>query len=113
MERIEVRQVSKSYGEIRAVNQATVSIPENCLYGLIGPDGAGKTTLFRMITTLLLPDQGDIRVFGFDSHKDYRKIRQFTGYMPAGFPFTGISLWRKTSDSMLRYSGLPLNRTTG
>jgi len=89
MERIEVRQISKSYGEIRAVNQATVSIPENCLYGLIGPDGAGKTTLFRMITTLLLPDKGDIRVFGFDSHKDYRKIRKFTGYMPGRFSLYG------------------------
>ncbi len=89
MERIEVRQVSKLYGTIRAVNQATVSIPENCLYGLIGPDGAGKTTLFRMITTLLLPDQGDIRVFGFDSRKDYRRIRRFTGYMPGRFSLYG------------------------
>jgi len=85
MARIDINQVSKSYGEIRAVGSVSVSIPQNCLYGLIGPDGAGKTTLFRMITTLLLPDQGEISVFGYDAIKEYRKIRLFTGYMPGRF----------------------------
>jgi ABC-2 type transport system ATP-binding protein len=85
METIEIHQTSKSYGEITAVNKASFVIPENSLFGLIGPDGAGKTTLFRMITTLLLPDEGHVRVFGYDTNKDYRKIRQFTGYMPGRF----------------------------
>jgi ABC-2 type transport system ATP-binding protein len=85
MARIDVNQVSKSFGEVSAVGNATFTIPENCLYGLIGPDGAGKTTLFRMITTLLLPDEGEITVFGYDTKKEYRKIRMFTGYMPGRF----------------------------
>jgi ABC-2 type transport system ATP-binding protein len=85
METIEIHQATKSYGEITAVNKASFVIPENSLFGLIGPDGAGKTTLFRMITTLLLPDEGYVKVFGFDTHKDFRKIRLFTGYMPGRF----------------------------
>ena len=85
MARIDISQVSKSFGEVSAVSNATFTIPENCLYGLIGPDGAGKTTLFRMITTLLLPDEGEITVFGYDTKKEYRKIRMFTGYMPGRF----------------------------
>lgn len=85
METIEIHQVTKSYGEISAVNKASFVIPENSLFGLIGPDGAGKTTLFRMITTLLLPEEGHVKVFGFDTFKDYRQIRLFTGYMPGRF----------------------------
>jgi ABC-2 type transport system ATP-binding protein len=85
MANIQINQVSKLFGDIRAVNEASMTIPESCLFGLIGPDGAGKTTLFRMITTLLLPDNGDIRVFGMDTNKDYRRIRLFTGYMPGRF----------------------------
>jgi len=85
METIDIHQATKSYGEITAVDKATFVIPEGSLFGLIGPDGAGKTTLFRMITTLLLPDKGHIKVFGFDTHKDYRQIRLFTGYMPGRF----------------------------
>jgi ABC-2 type transport system ATP-binding protein len=85
MSSIEISSVNKSYGENRAVQNATLSVPENCLFGLIGPDGAGKTTLFRMITTLLIPESGAIGVFGFDTVKDYRAIRLFTGYMPGRF----------------------------
>jgi ABC-2 type transport system ATP-binding protein len=85
METIEIHQATKSFGEITAVKKASFVIPENSLFGLIGPDGAGKTTLFRMITTLLLPDEGHVRVFGFDTNKDYRQIRLFTGYMPGRF----------------------------
>jgi ABC-2 type transport system ATP-binding protein len=85
MEAIEIHQASKKYGDITAVNKASFVIPENSLFGLIGPDGAGKTTLFRMITTLLLPDEGHVKVFGLDTLKDYRKIRLFTGYMPGRF----------------------------
>jgi len=82
---LEINNTIKSFGEIRAVDRVNIDIPENCLFGLIGPDGAGKTTLFRMVTTLLLPDEGYIKVFGLDTKKDYRKIRQFTGYMPGRF----------------------------
>ena len=80
-----VDRVSKSYGSIKAVSNASIKIDEGCLFGLIGPDGAGKTTLFRMITTLLLCDEGNITVFGYDTLKDYKRIRQFIGYMPGRF----------------------------
>lgn len=82
---IELKGVSKFYGEVTAVRDASFNIPGECLFGLIGPDGAGKTTLFRMITTLVIPDKGDIFVSGYDTVKDYKKIRMFTGYMPGRF----------------------------
>jgi ABC-2 type transport system ATP-binding protein len=85
MESIGIKGVNKSFGNIRAVHNTSLVIPGNCLFGLIGPDGAGKTTLFRMITTLLIPDSGTLSVFGYDTVKDYRKIRLFTGYMPGRF----------------------------
>jgi ABC-2 type transport system ATP-binding protein len=85
MSSIEINGVNKSYGKVRALSNTTFIVPENCLFGLIGPDGAGKTTLFRMITTLLTPDSGTLLVFGLDTVRDYRKIRLFTGYMPGRF----------------------------
>ena len=85
MSSIVLQQIGKSYGAITAVHDASLNISENCLFGLIGPDGAGKTTMFRMITTLLVPDKGEITVFGYDTVKDYKKIRLFTGYMPGRF----------------------------
>jgi ABC-2 type transport system ATP-binding protein len=85
MATIEIQNACKNYGQNKAVNNVSFSVPENCLFGLIGPDGAGKTTLFRMITTLLLPDRGNITVFGQDTNKDFHKIRLFTGYMPGRF----------------------------
>src|SRR4030042_3179142 len=85
MASININSADKFYGEVSAVRAVSLDIPENCLFGLIGPDGAGKTTLFRMITTLLIPDNGVVTVFGYDSVKSYSKIRLFTGYMPGRF----------------------------
>ncbi len=85
MNSIELNGVTRSYGNTIAVQDASFMIPENCLFGIIGPDGSGKTTLFRMITTLLIPDSGTVSVFGLDTVRDYRKIRLFTGYMPGRF----------------------------
>jgi ABC-type multidrug transport system ATPase subunit len=82
---IEIQQVTKLYQEVVAIRDAFLTVRENCLFGLIGPDGAGKTTLFRIITTLLLPDKGRVSVFGYDTIKDYRKIREFIGYMCGRF----------------------------
>ena len=78
----------KTYGkknEILAVDDVSFSVNEGEIFGLIGPDGAGKTSLFRMLTTLLLPDSGSASVAGFDVVKDYRKIRNTIGYMPGKF----------------------------
>lgn len=87
MEAVVVRNLSKVYGKekIQAVDNVSFSVSKGELFGLIGPDGAGKTSIFRMLTTLLLPDGGNATVDGFDIVKDYKKIRNTVGYMPGKF----------------------------
>ncbi|MCX6269776.1 MAG: ABC transporter ATP-binding protein [Bacteroidetes bacterium] len=80
-----IRQVSKSYGNTRALRDISFQVGKGELFGLIGPDGAGKTSLFRILTTLLLPDQGSVTIEGYDVVKQYRKIRNLAGYMPGRF----------------------------
>jgi ABC-type multidrug transport system ATPase subunit len=82
---VHINEVSKSYGTVNALDNFSLSIGKGELFGFIGPDGAGKTTLFRILTTLLLPDAGNATVEGFDTVKDYKKIRQIVGYMPGRF----------------------------
>ena len=82
---IAINSISKSYGKLKALNNISLDIEQGELFGLIGPDGAGKTTLIRLITSLLLPDEGSISVFGMDSVKEFRKIRNIVGYMPGRF----------------------------
>ena len=84
-EAITVNGISKRYGKVQALYGVSLSVDEGELFGLIGPDGAGKTTLFRLLTTLLLPDEGTATVCGLDLVKDYRLIRQQVGYMPGRF----------------------------
>jgi hypothetical protein len=75
----------KKYGKTEALSQLSFSVDEGEIYGIIGPDGAGKTTLFRILTTLLLPDEGKAGVDGLDVVADYRDIRRRIGYMPGRF----------------------------
>ncbi len=82
---IETENICKSYGKIQAVKSWSISVKANEIYGLIGPDGAGKTTLFRLLTTVLLPDSGKGVVAGYDIVKDFRQIRKEIGYMPGRF----------------------------
>ncbi|HAD11147.1 MAG TPA: ATPase [Saprospirales bacterium] len=82
---IEVHQVSKSYGAIKALDNLSFQVGKGEIFGLIGPDGAGKTTLFRILATLVLPDHGQVRLLDMDGIKDYKKIRQLLGYMPGKF----------------------------
>ena len=82
---IEIREISKSFDGLTVLNNISLDIPEKCIYGFIGPDGAGKTTLFRIITSLMLPDSGFVKVNNLDSVKDYKQIRKFVGYMPGRF----------------------------
>jgi len=82
---IEVTSLSKSYGPVRALDDISFSTSRGELFGFIGPDGAGKTTLFRILTTLLLADAGEARVEGLDVVHDYKKIRRMIGYMPGRF----------------------------
>jgi ABC-2 type transport system ATP-binding protein len=80
-------RITKTYdkGKILAVKDISFSVGKGELFGLIGADGAGKSTIFRILTTLLLPDQGSATLAGFDTTKDYRKIRGCVGYMPGKF----------------------------
>ncbi len=82
---ITIREVSKSFGRQQALAQVSLTVPDGTLYVLIGPDGAGKTTLFRLLVTLLLPDAGRLTMNGIDVVKEYRRIRRMTGYMPGTF----------------------------
>jgi len=80
-----LKNISKSYGKIKALDAISFSVNEGELFGLIGPDGAGKTTLFRILTTLLIANEGTATVAGFDVITDYKEIRNNVGYMPGKF----------------------------
>jgi len=82
---IVVSNISKSYQNVKALQDISFEVKEGELFGLIGPDGAGKTTLFRILTTLLIADQGNAKVTDFDVVDDYKKIRNSVGYMPGKF----------------------------
>lgn len=85
MEAIVIDNLSKSYGKVKALDNVSFSVRNGELFGLIGPDGAGKTTLFRLLTTLLTPDSGSAKVAGWDVVDDYLAIRSCVGYMPGTF----------------------------
>ncbi len=84
---IEIKNISHSYnkGTIQALKDVSLSIKPGERFGIIGPDGAGKTSLFRILTTLLLADSGSAVVCGYDVVKDYKAIRSISGYMPGKF----------------------------
>ena len=82
---VEIQGLTKSYGTLVALDHVSLSVPEGSLFGLIGPDGAGKTTLYQILTTLLSPDAGNAIVAGLDVAKDYRRLRAEIGYMPERF----------------------------
>lgn len=85
MNAIEIDGITKDYGRLRALDDISLKVDEGEIYGLIGPDGAGKTTLFRIMTTLMLPDSGSGKVCGLDIVKDFAGIRKMIGYMPGRF----------------------------
>ncbi|MBR2161559.1 MAG: ABC transporter ATP-binding protein [Bacteroidaceae bacterium] len=85
MTAIEVNHISKRYGKVQALQDVSFSVGQGEVFGLIGPDGAGKSTLFRLMATLLLPDEGSIKVDGFDTISQMQQIRRRVGYMPGKF----------------------------
>ena len=85
MAAIEIDSVDKSFGKIRALQDVSVTIEDGELFGFIGPDGAGKTTLFRIITTLIKPDSGRVSVLGRNAIDHYYELRALLGYMPGKF----------------------------
>lgn len=82
---IEVLSIRKTYGRLQALEELSFEVPKGELFGIIGPDGAGKTTLFRILTTVLLADSGEAKVDGLDVVREYRAIRKKVGYMPGTF----------------------------
>ena len=86
---VSVKNIEKSYGSkksrVQALEGISFEVSRGELFGIIGPDGAGKTSLFRILTTLLLADKGEATVDGFDVLKDYKQIRNRVGYMPGKF----------------------------
>lgn len=82
---IDIQGVSKSYGNVRALDDVSFSVPRGSLFGLIGPDGAGKSTLYQILTTLAEADSGTAAIEGMDIRRDYRKICASIGYMPERF----------------------------
>ena len=82
---ISIQHISKSYKDVKAVRDISLEVKKGELFGLIGPDGAGKTTLMRILMTLLIQDKGTASMGGLDVIKDYKKIRNMVGYMPGRF----------------------------
>lgn len=89
MKAVVAKNISKSYLvnklPVTALQDISFEVEQGELFGLVGPDGAGKTTLFRLLTTLLIPDQGSLEVLGYDTVKDLKEIRDISGYMPGRF----------------------------
>ena len=89
MKSITVQNLTKTYGKkndkVLAVDDVSFEVKPGEIFGLIGPDGAGKTSIFRMLTTVLLPDSGSATIENLDMVKDYKEIRKILGYMPGRF----------------------------
>ena len=80
-----VKEVGKSYGTVEALKEVSFVVERGEIFGLIGPDGAGKSTLFRILTSLLRADKGTATIGGLDVATEYRQIRTKVGYMPGRF----------------------------
>jgi ABC-2 type transport system ATP-binding protein len=109
MEALRINNIVKTYnkGKTLALEDVSFSVEKGEMFGLIGPDGAGKTSLFRILTTLLLPDKGSATVAGHDVVKDYKAIRGIVGYMPGRF-----SLYQDlTVEENLRFFATVFNTT--
>ncbi|HMQ48246.1 MAG TPA: ABC transporter ATP-binding protein [Saprospiraceae bacterium] len=82
---IQIRAIHKTYGPVKALENITFDVAPGELFGLIGPDGAGKTSLIRILASLLLADEGEAAIYEWDIVRDYRQIRKHIGYMPGRF----------------------------
>jgi ABC-type multidrug transport system ATPase subunit len=82
---VKASEIRKNFGDTQALKDISFEVSEGEIFGFIGPDGAGKTTLFRIIATLLIPDEGKMEVLGLDSVSGFRELRKNIGYMPGRF----------------------------
>jgi len=82
---IELENIGLHFGDLRALHEINLQVPQGEVFGFIGPDGAGKTSLFRIMASLILPHTGTCSMWGMDTVKDYKEVRQMIGYMPGRF----------------------------
>jgi ABC-type multidrug transport system ATPase subunit len=101
---IALDRVTKQYGGTTAVRDLSLSVAPGEMFGLIGPDGAGKTTTIRLICGLLQPDGGSVRVLGLDPVRDHRRLTDSVGICRNGSASTAISPLTRTSRSSLRFT---------
>jgi ABC-2 type transport system ATP-binding protein len=80
-----IDHIDKSFDTVKALSQVNLEVKDQELFGLIGPDGAGKSTLFRIMASLMIPDAGQCLMHGHNVVKDYREVRKIIGYMPGRF----------------------------
>lgn len=85
MPEIAIQHINKRFGKVQALKDINITVENGEVFGLVGPDGAGKSTMFNILTTLLKPDLGEVEVLGMDVVKDYLQIRQVIGYLPGVF----------------------------
>lgn len=85
MPEIAIQHINKRFGKVQALKDINITVENGEVFGLVGPDGAGKSTMFNILTTLLKPDSGEVEVLGMDVVKDYLQIRQVIGYLPGVF----------------------------
>lgn len=82
---VEIKDLVKKYGSLSAVDGINITVNDGELFGLIGPDGAGKSTIYKILATLISPDSGSARIYDLDTVSDYKKLRKMIGYMPEKF----------------------------
>lgn len=107
---IRIRNVSKTYDELRAVRSISLDIKEGSMVGFVGPNGAGKTTLFKMIATLTKPDVGTVHVGGYDTRFQAAPVRRMLGFMPAEFGKVPHMTVREYLSYFGAAHGIPSNR---
>lgn len=107
MKAVSVKEIEKSFGSTKAIKNLSFDVEQGEIYGIIGPDGSGKTTLFRILTSLMLPEHGQVSVAGYDVVSQYRELRKHIGYMPGKF-----SLYQDlTVEENLRFFATVFNTT--
>ncbi|MCL1851016.1 MAG: ABC transporter ATP-binding protein [Bacteroidetes bacterium] len=106
MSAIYIEKISKKYGKVNALSEISFEVNEGEVFGLIGPDGAGKTTLFNILATLQLPSSGKVTLLGYDLVADYKKIRKEIGYLPGVFSlYPDLSVYENLRFFATMYGG--------